>query len=449
MRGNTMKTKLFVSAIMLTFATNAAFAQSISGSQPGDSKYAMAGGSISGTQPGASKYSQVSTAPNPVCTTSCNSSNQTQGNTSSSADNSQSQASQSNPSSNSNSSQSGNNIDPSIQQSGNTVSQSGNTVHGGDASSSANGNQSANNSSASTGASTSGASNGSNSNGANTNGSDTLTGGNVSGGNSSNKNTLNGGPTSSSAAGGAGGQGGTGGSSNQGQGQGQGQSSNNAVKGGAQSNKTTLGNVGSTSGSSASNGGNTTGSSADNSGGNSSTNVDASDRSTSVNKSSVLVIPEQPAVPMSVSPATNIAVTADPQCGPYQRVISTPVYGLFFGITHTAKKQIDHDDTLADPTPDALNSQWGGRAIYSTVVVNLAGARSISLGGGGSSGWGQGNTGTSSSMTAQVTHIQMRVCRLITERQPVVFIAPTPAPVVPVEHHIFHKHTVNNCPKIK
>jgi hypothetical protein len=443
MRGNTMKTKLFVSAIMLTFATNAAFAQSISGSQPGDSKYAMAGGSISGTQPGASKYSQVSTAPNPVCTTSCNSSNQTQGNTSSSADNSQSQASQSNPSSNSNSSQSGNNIDPSIQQSGNTVSQSGNTVHGGDASSSANGNQSANNSSASTGASTSGASNGSNSNGANTNGSDTLTGGNVSGGNSSNKNTLNGGPTSSSAAGG------TGGSSNQGQGQGQGQSSNNAVTGGAQSNKTTLGNVGSTSGSSASNGGNTTGSSADNSGGNSSTNVDASDRSTSVNKSSVLVIPEQPAVPMSVSPATNIAVTADPQCGPYQRVISTPVYGLFFGITHTAKKQIDHDDTLADPTPDALNSQWGGRAIYSTVVVNLAGARSISLGGGGSSGWGQGNTGTSSSMTAQVTHIQMRVCRLITERQPVVFIAPTPAPVVPVEHHIFHKHTVNNCPKIK
>lgn len=102
---------------------------------------------------------------NPNCTTSCNNSDQTMGDTSqmASADNDQSVTNQAG--NHANSIASGVEINPSIQQSGNTVSQDGNSVQGGNATggrADASGNQSSNDnkSSANTGASTSGASNG-------------------------------------------------------------------------------------------------------------------------------------------------------------------------------------------------------------------------------------------------------------------------------------------------
>lgn len=171
------------------------------------------------------------------------------------------------------------------------------------------------------------------------------------------------------------------------------------------------------------------GSSADGSG-NSQTSIDASDRSVNNSKSNFMVLPDQPAVPMSFSPSSQVTATADPQCGPVQEVISTPLYGYFFGTFKTKKVELDHNDTLAPPTGDAMNSEWGARAIYTTSVVNVAGARSLSLGGGGGSGWGQGSGGASSSMTVMVTHITMRACRMVQPQQKVLVIHDAPQVVM-------------------
>lgn len=364
----------------------------------------------------------TTTPPCPPGTITCNNSTQHMGNTTQTATANDNQAQTTQAGNAANSIASGVTITPSIQQSGNAVTQNGNSVQGGNAS--ATGNSSDNKSSASTGASS-----------ANNTGMNGL-GGNATTGASTatvapitntltsapiaNSNALTGGASTSNSSASGGTQSLTGGN------QKQGQTSANTLTGGSQRTRT----------------------SADNSGGNSSTSVDASDHSVSNDR--LTVLPMQPAVPMSISPASSIAVMVDPQCGPYQRVIQTPVYGLFFGITHTSRKVIDHDDTLADPTPEALDSMWGGRAVYTVSTVNLAGARSISLGGGGSSGgWGQGNTGTTSSMTAQVTHIQMRVCRMQVAQPPRVVFVPAVAAPAPVVHHIWHKRVMKNCPPSK
>ena len=378
---------------------------------------------------------QQTAPPCPAGTITCNNSTQHMGDTTqtASADNDQSVTNQAG--NHSNSIASGVTINPSIQQSGNAVSQNGNSVQGGNAS--ATGNQSDNRSSASTGASS-----------ANNTGMNGLGGAATVGPVSTGASTATTGPVTNTLTGGN--NDARGGTADQKQGQAltanlattggaqtNGQTSTNTVAGGAQRSEqgqTSSNTVAGTQDASTRSG----------------ANVDASDHSSYRSDSRLTVLPEQPNVPMSISPASSIAVMADPQCGPYQRVIQTPVYGLFFGITHTKRTPIDHDDTLADPTPEAMNSTWGGRAIYTVSTVNLAGARSISLGGGGSSGgWGQGNTGTTSSMTAQVTHIQMRVCRMVVERSApqVIYIPATPSPAAPVAKRIWHKPAVAKaCP---
>ena len=431
-----MKIKLFFTALALAFSTTS---------------FAQVAPPVTGNQPC------------PVGVVTCNQSTQTMGDTTqtASADNDQSQTTQAG--NHANSIASGVTIDPSIQQSGNANStQSDNHLSNTATGGAAIGNQSSNDnkSSASTGASSA------NNTGMNGLGGNATTGASNSGGNivgpstatvgpTSNTNSVTGGPISNAL---------NGGNSTSAGGTSTSRGGDQSNVGGAQTLKggnTKIGDVGSTSGSysggnktqsgaTAYAGGNKTYSSADNSGGNSSTSVDASDHS--AYNSRLTVLPEQPSVPMSISPASNIAMTADPQCGPYQKVIRTPVYGLFFGITHTKRVILDHDDTLADPTPQAMDSVYGVRAIYTISTINLAGARSISLGGGGSSGgWGQGNSGTTSSMTAQVTHIQLRSCRMAVQvEHDTLVIHDAPQPVMPVAKKIWHKRTVPaNCPPIQ
>lgn len=380
---------------------------------------------------------QQVTPPCPAGTITCNNSVETMGNTSqtASADNSHAQTTQAGNSANSIAS--GVTINPSVQQSGNAVTQSGNMVRSDATGGNAIGNQSsnANNSSASTGASS--ANNGGmvGLGGTATTGAstatvapitNTLTGAPIA-------NTLAGGPTTATAAGGAGGLGGAASvapitNTAAGGAQKQGQTSANTLTGGSQK----------------------THASADNSGGNSTTSVDASDHSEHNVKSNLVVMSDQPSVPMSISPASNIAVIADTQCAPYQQVIHTPVKGLFYAITHTDHPETNYTDTLAPPTPEALDSVWGAKAVYAYTNVNISGARSISLGGGGSGGFGQGNTGTSSAMTTSIVHITMRVCRMAVERAPVPGVIYLPAPVAPVARRIGHKHVAAKaCPTAK
>ena len=354
----------------------------------------------------------TTTPPCPAGTITCNNSTQHMGDTTqtASADNDQSVTNQAG--NHANSIASGVNINPSIQQSGNAVTQNGNSVQGGNAS--AVGNSSSNNSSASTGASS-----------ANNTGMNGLGGTATIGPVSTGASTATVGPTSNSLTGGettnkitGGSNEATGGSARQRQAL----DSTNTVSGAAQSRSV-----------------------AENTGGNSTTAVDASDRSTHSSRDSLTILPMQPSVPMSISPATSVAVIADPDCGPYQEVIRTPVYGYFFGIASTSRKVLDHDDTLAPPSRYDDESTMGVKAIYTVSTVNLAGARSISLGGGGSSGgWGQGNTGTTSSMTAQVTHIQLRACRLVQAQQRVVVIHDAPQVERPVL--VPHRRAIKKLP---
>lgn len=128
-------------------------------------------------------------------------------------------------------------------------------------------------------------------------------------------------------------------------------------------------------------------------------------------------------------------------CGPVQQVVRTPIDGTFFGLASHRKVQQGFTYDLA-PVFDANGQRveyrremidgevhlFGSQPVILSTVVAISGARNLALGGGGSSGsWGQGGTGTSSSMSQLVTNIQVRDCELGTLRP-----AP-PAPVVRVE----------------
>lgn len=310
----------------------------------------------------------------------CNLSDQTMGDTSSSADSSQSQATQSNPSSNSNSSASDIAINPSVQQSGNTVDQNGEQWS--HSSSSSTGNQTDASSSSSSGGNTLGntSDNRSGATGGSVDGSgnsdNRLTGGNVD---SNNSNTATGG---------------AGGHSEQGQDQSADASSEQSQ-------------------------------SADNE-----VSVDASDRSTSSFSNKVdarsLYIPSiaAPVIPVS-NPAAAVAVVTG-NCGPLFTVRKEAAHGTYLGFFRTAFLEVGHDDHRvpyvdengveisykAYQLPDGSWELRGHQPLYFTTVLNVSGSRHFGMAGGGGSAmnWAQGQGGGSAAMQRMITNIQAESC---------------------------------------
>lgn len=340
----------------------------------------------------------------PACQSSCNESNQSMGDTSSSADNSQSEASQSNPSSNSNSSQSGNTIDPSIQQSGNTVSQSGNQSS--TSSSDATGNVSSNDTRSTannggmsnTSTTTSG---GIDTNVATKSGPATTTGGNIDAAATTNSGDVRGGRSDSNSAA-------LGGSS---------------VAGGGSVGNTSARGGRSTSGSLSSTGPVDSHAGVGQSG-NSSTHVDASDRSIHEDNSRFTVIPPvvPPTPPSAIGNGPLPVVTL--ACGPLMQVVQRPVQGYYMGWFKTKHMELGYTDTLRpviidgqqkfyDEVRDANGDKhWiGSQAIVFTTVIGTAAGRNVALGGGSGRGdWGQAGGGSTASVQQLVTRIIVVPC---------------------------------------
>ena len=381
---------------------------------------------------------------NPKCTTSCDNSTQTMGDTSSSADNSTSQASQSNPSAVSNSSASGVTVSPQVQQSGNTTADQ-NSLDSHATGGNATGNLSTNNNQSSVGNTTA------------------TSGGNNTSGTNTNDNQSAGGSVTAGTAG-IGSGNGSGNTTEQGQQQGQTQTGTNkqgqvAVGQGGKvgnttsgstsgaANRTRVGDVGSTSGAASYSGGNKTASNVGESG-NSITKVDASDhssRSSSYTDNSRTqfipsVVPETPPAMLGVGQIS----TSRSACGPQQVVVHANYDSHYFGLFKTKTFNGGVTDSLEPamlagaPDPFVIikyqngSEIWlGDQVIISTAVLGNASGRNFALGGGSGSGsWGQAGMGATSSVQKMVTTITVVQCVFAThaavQEQPQVIYQEVP-----------------------
>ena len=155
-----------------------------------------------------------------------------------------------------------------------------------------------------------------------------------------------------------------------------------------------------------------------------SVNVDAADRSsyqheTNVDARSWYIPSVVPPTPASVTGVGNIIHDVS-TCGPLQSVIREPVQGHYFGMVSTTQFDLSYNDTLIPFFDDNGYEQlyrnvqgryYGHQVISDTAILGTAAARNAALGGGGNdANWGQGGMGSSSSVQAMVTHIQLRLC---------------------------------------
>lgn len=221
-------------------------------------------------------------------------------------------------------------------------------------------------------------------------------------------------------------EGGAGGFAAQGQGQGQDQSQlatggsvgNIGLSNGSNSGSNTLNNGSNSGGNSLSNG-SASGASADNSGGNSAVNVDASDRSSTQYESQALFLPSLPPVLPPGIPGAVATVTYG-QCGPLKAVESERVSGTYLGLFRKHKIDLGRSDRIVPYAggeyierkyPDGSVRLFGNMAVRTTAVLNVAGSRSVALGGGKTGGdWGQAGGGGGSAMQQLVTHIDLEPC---------------------------------------
>lgn len=159
------------------------------------------------------------------------------------------------------------------------------------------------------------------------------------------------------------------------------------------------------------------------------TSVDASDSSSSSYRVQIVPPVTQP-IPPSVTHHGDVKTVEVKECGPLRSVKTEDVKGYFFGLTGTSEVVLGTTDQLVPYNGDDgakagsrydeekqdlgkgkfLVRRYGHQPVISSVVVSVAGARQVTIGGWGSSGGAQGSGGASSSMGTMVTKIQLLPC---------------------------------------
>jgi hypothetical protein len=113
-------------------------------------------------------------------------------------------------------------------------------------------------------------------------------------------------------------------------------------------------------------------------------------------------------------------------CGPLLRVDQSAVIGTYVGILSNTEINLGQDMGLApvldangrpvryeeETYPDGVTRRFGSQAFITTALVQVSGARTISLGWASSSGGGNGGAGSSSAMSRIVTKVIIAPCEL-------------------------------------
>lgn len=185
--------------------------------------------------------------------------------------------------------------------------------------------------------------------------------------------------------------------------------------------------------------GSTSGASADGSG-NSSTHVNASNNSRY--SSQALFLPTLSGAAPTFVPGSSATVVAG-QCGPLMATESEEVNGTYLGLIRKHSIYLGRTDRIVPyeggeyvsrSYPDGSTRLFGHRAVRTTAVLNVAGSRQVSLGGGETGGnWGQGGAGGGSSMQRLVVQIDLEPCEAFhsVPVPPVVAVQVTPTPAKP------------------
>ena len=140
----------------------------------------------------------------------------------------------------------------------------------------------------------------------------------------------------------------------------------------------------------------------------------------------IYVAPIVPITPPSTVAVGNV-IKQSLQCGPLQRVIKTPIQGIFQGLTRRKAIQQGYTYELAPflapdgtemlyhevQTGPGVTHIFGHRATIYTTSVGVSSTRNLAFGGGNSEGsWGQAGAGASSNSQQLVTNVQLQLCDL-------------------------------------
>jgi hypothetical protein len=211
--------------------------------------------------------------------------------------------------------------------------------------------------------------------------------------------------------------------------------SNSNANGNTNTNKAAGGAGGSGSGIGIAAGGTGGKSSAANNGSTTGTNsVDLSDHSVSnTNVHELFIPPVVPPTPPSSLAVGNVVVETS-ACGPLQRVVKTPVDGVFYGLFKNSKTPLGFTEELAPYVDEHGDVQeykkvladdgytlYGHQVTQYTAILGVSAGRSSAVGGGAGSGsWGQAGLGTTSSNQRLITNLILRSCEIGTIKfQPV------------------------------
>lgn len=174
--------------------------------------------------------------------------------------------------------------------------------------------------------------------------------------------------------------------------------------------------------------------------GNSSTHVNASNNSRY--SSQALFLPTLSGAAPTFVPGSSATVVAG-QCGPLMATESEEVNGTYLGLIRKHSIYLGRTDRIVPyeggeyvsrSYPDGSTRLFGHRAVRTTAVLNVAGSRQVSLGGGETGGnWGQGGAGGGSSMQRLVVQIDLEPCEAFhsVPVPPVVAVQVTPTPAKP------------------
>ncbi len=139
-----------------------------------------------------------------------------------------------------------------------------------------------------------------------------------------------------------------------------------------------------------------------------------------------------PGAPPVFGPGTQATVSYG-QCGPYMGISTEDVHGTYIGLFRKQQIYLGRSDRIVEWNGESFrqkqlpDGRWyleGKRAVRTTTVLNVSGARQVALGGGDTGGgYGQAAAGGGSSMQRLVTQIDLEPCVAYIEE---------PAPQLPV-----------------
>lgn len=183
--------------------------------------------------------------------------------------------------------------------------------------------------------------------------------------------------------------------------------------------------------------------------GNATTKLDLSNNGVDnrVTKISTVFIPAiVPPTPPSINGVSGIIKDIS-VCGPLMRVTNSQVLGVFHGFTGRDYDHQGYNQELApyigedgrvvmyhhEPLPDGSGyTRYGHQVVETTALIGTAGARNLSLGGGGgqNSNWAQGGGGSTSNAQQLITTIRLRLCEKDVAKYVVKVVEVEPAPRV-------------------